>query len=105
MGNQAVVGLPNGRFSDGGGIASGGMLKLQDSVVSGNSSNVEAAVPSSFFSGEPDKRQMRAASTCKTARRRRSSARRSATTASLGATRWVTRMPRPAVSTPTARCS
>ena len=51
-GNQAVVGLPNGRFTDGGGIASGGVLKLQDSVVAGNSSDVEAAVPSSFFSGD-----------------------------------------------------
>ena len=51
-GNRAVVGLPNGRFTDGGGISSGGVLKLQDSVVSGNSSDVEAAVPSSFFSGD-----------------------------------------------------
>jgi hypothetical protein len=51
-GNRAVVGLPNGRFSDGGGISSGGVLKLQDSVVSGNSSDADAAVPSSFFSGD-----------------------------------------------------
>jgi len=51
-GNQAVVGLPNGRFSNGGGISGGGVVNVQDSVVSGNSSNADAAVPSSFFSGD-----------------------------------------------------
>jgi hypothetical protein len=51
-GNTAAVGLPNGQFSDGGGITSGGVLNIQGSTVSGNSSDVEAAIPSSFFSGD-----------------------------------------------------
>lgn len=49
-GNRAAVSLPNGRNTDGGGIVSYGTLSVEDSVVGGNSSIVEAAVPSSFFS-------------------------------------------------------
>ena len=51
-GNTAAVGLPNGQFSDGGGITSSGVLNIQGSTVSGNHSDVEAAIPSSFFSGD-----------------------------------------------------
>ncbi len=51
-GNRVTVAPPNGAFSDGGGIASGGVLSMVDSVVSGNSSDADAAVPSSFFSGD-----------------------------------------------------
>jgi hypothetical protein len=51
-GNTSAVGLPNGQFSDGGGITSGGALHVQGSSVSGNSSSVEAAIPSSFFLGD-----------------------------------------------------
>jgi hypothetical protein len=51
-GNTAAVGLPNGQFSDGGGLTSGGVLHVHASVVGGNSSTVEAAVPSSFFGGD-----------------------------------------------------
>jgi hypothetical protein len=47
-GNRAVVGLPNGRFTDGGGIYDGGALTIQNSVISGNTSTVTAAVPSMF---------------------------------------------------------
>lgn len=50
-GNRAAVSLPNGRNTDGGGIVSFGVLRVEDSVVGGNRSEVEAAVPSSFFSG------------------------------------------------------
>src|SRR5262249_112589 len=50
--NTAAVGLPNGQFSYGGGITSGGMLRVEDSTVSGNSSDVEAAIASSFFAGD-----------------------------------------------------
>jgi hypothetical protein len=49
-GNRAAVSLPNGRNTDGGGIVSYGILTVEDSVVGENSSIVEAAVPSSFFS-------------------------------------------------------
>ena len=48
-GNRAAVSLPNGRNTDGGGIVSYGLLTAEDSTVSGNRSDVEAAVPSSFF--------------------------------------------------------
>src|SRR6266540_2916291 len=44
-GNRVTVAPPNGAFSDGGGIASGGVLSMVDSVVSGNSSDADAAVP------------------------------------------------------------
>jgi hypothetical protein len=50
-GNSAAVSLPNGRNTDGGGIVSYGVLTVEDSVIGGNRSDVEAAVPSSFFSG------------------------------------------------------
>jgi len=50
-GNRAAVSQPNGRNTDGGGIVSYGVLTVEDSVVSSNHSDVEAAVPSSFFSG------------------------------------------------------
>jgi hypothetical protein len=49
-GNGAAVNAPNGRNTDGGGIVSYGVLTVEDSVVSRNSSDVEASVPSSFFS-------------------------------------------------------
>lgn len=47
-GNVAAVGPPNGQFSDGGGITSHGVLTIEDSVVSENTSMVTASVPSSF---------------------------------------------------------
>jgi hypothetical protein len=47
-GNRATVSAPNGRFTDGGGIVSGGTLTIGDSVVSGNTSSVAASVPSFF---------------------------------------------------------
>lgn len=51
-GNRAAVNPPNGRNTDAGGIANfGGALTIEDSVVGGNRSEVEAAVFSSFFSG------------------------------------------------------
>jgi hypothetical protein len=50
-GNRAAVSPPNGRNTDGGGIVSYGVLTVEDSVIGGNRSDVEAAVPSSFFSG------------------------------------------------------
>jgi hypothetical protein len=48
-GNRAAVSPPNGRNTDGGGIVSYGVLTVEDSFVGGNRSDVEAAVPSSFF--------------------------------------------------------
>jgi hypothetical protein len=50
-GNRAAVSPPNGSNTDGGGIVSYGQLTVEGSVVSGNHSDVEAALPSSFFSG------------------------------------------------------
>jgi len=47
-GNRATVSPPNGRFTDGGGIVDEGVLTIQDSVVSGNHSDVAASVPSVF---------------------------------------------------------
>jgi len=47
-GNRVAVSEPNGRFSDGGGIVSGGVLTMEDSIVSGNTSSVAASVPSFF---------------------------------------------------------
>jgi hypothetical protein len=47
--NRAAVSPPNGRNTDGGGISSSGSLTVEDSVISGNRSDVEASVPSSFF--------------------------------------------------------
>jgi hypothetical protein len=49
--NRAAVNPPNGRNTDGGGIVSYGVLRVESSVISGNRSGVDAAVPSSFFSG------------------------------------------------------
>jgi hypothetical protein len=49
-GNRAFVTTPNGRFTDGGGIVSDGVLTMVGSLVSGNSSEVAASVASSFFS-------------------------------------------------------
>jgi hypothetical protein len=46
--NRAAVSAPNGRNTDAGGISSGGVLALEDSVVSGNVSSVAASVPSFF---------------------------------------------------------
>jgi hypothetical protein len=43
------VSLPNGRNTDGGGIVSYGVLTVEDSVISGNSSEVDASVPSVFL--------------------------------------------------------
>jgi hypothetical protein len=51
-GNAAAVGLPNGQFSDGGGITSAGVLNVHGTTISGNSSDAHAAVASSFFSGD-----------------------------------------------------
>ena len=52
-GNRVAVNPPNGRNTDAGGIANfGGLLTIEDSVVGSNRSEVEAAVPSSFFSGD-----------------------------------------------------
>ncbi len=50
-GNTAAVGLPNGQFSDGGGITSSGVLHMQSTEVTGNNSNVQAAIANSFFGG------------------------------------------------------
>ena len=47
-GNRAVVTVPNGRFTDGGGITDGGVLTIEDSVVSDNSSEVTSSVASTF---------------------------------------------------------
>jgi len=47
--NRAAVSEPNGRNTDAGGISSSGSLTIKDSVISSNRSDVEAAVPSSFF--------------------------------------------------------
>ena len=47
-GNRAVVTVPNGRFTDGGGIADNGVLTIEDSVVSDNSSEVSSSVASTF---------------------------------------------------------
>ena len=46
--NSAAVSAPNGRNTDAGGITSGGVLAIEDSVVSRNTSTVSAAVPSFF---------------------------------------------------------
>jgi len=58
-GNTAAVGLPNGQFSDGGGITSAGSLTMQATEVSGNSSTVEAALPSMAF-GDPKEQEANA---------------------------------------------
>jgi hypothetical protein len=50
--NRAGVSPPNGRVADGGGIAGDGTLTVEDSTIHGNRSEVEAAVPSSFFAGD-----------------------------------------------------
>ena len=47
--NRASVSAPNGRNTDGGGIVSYGVLTMEESVVSGNTSEVDASVASSFF--------------------------------------------------------
>lgn len=47
--NRASVSAPDGRNTDGGGIVSYGVLTMDESVVSGNTSEVDASVPSSFF--------------------------------------------------------
>ena len=47
-GNRAVVTVPNGRFTDGGGITDGGVLTIEDSVVSDNSSKVTSSVANTF---------------------------------------------------------
>jgi hypothetical protein len=46
--NRAAVSAPNGRFTDGGGITSIGVLMLEDSSVNRNTSSVSASVPSFF---------------------------------------------------------
>ncbi len=51
-GNRVAVSLPNGHNTDGGGIASHGVLTLEDSIVRDNRSEVEASTASSFFSGD-----------------------------------------------------
>lgn len=51
-GNAAAVGLPDGQFTDGGGITSDGVLNMQSTEVSGNSSTVAAAIASNAF-GDP----------------------------------------------------
>jgi hypothetical protein len=47
-GNRVAVSAPNGRNTDGGGIVSLGVLTVENSVISGNSSEVDASVPSVF---------------------------------------------------------
>jgi hypothetical protein len=47
-GNRAATSPPNGQFADGGGIADDGTLVLDTSVVTGNTSEVSAAVASTF---------------------------------------------------------
>lgn len=51
-GNRVAVSPPNGHNTDGGGIASHGVLTLEDSIVRDNRSEVDASAPSSFFSGD-----------------------------------------------------
>jgi fibronectin-binding autotransporter adhesin len=48
-GNRAVATPPNGRSADGGGISGYGVLTVEDSVISNNSSEVAASVPSVFL--------------------------------------------------------
>ena len=47
-GNRAAVSVPNGQFTEGGGIVDAGVLTIEDSTVDANSSVVESSVPSSF---------------------------------------------------------
>jgi hypothetical protein len=47
-GNRAATGLPNGQFADGGGIADNGTLTVEASFVTSNTSEVSAAVASTF---------------------------------------------------------
>jgi hypothetical protein len=47
-GNAAAVNPPNGSFTDGGGIADGGPMTIEESSVDDNSSVVVASVPSTF---------------------------------------------------------
>jgi hypothetical protein len=47
--NRAAVSPPNGRNTDGGGISSSGTLTVEGSVIGGNSSEVDASVPSVFL--------------------------------------------------------
>jgi hypothetical protein len=47
--NRAAVSPPNGRNTDAGGISSSGTLRVEDSVISDNRSEVEASVPSVFL--------------------------------------------------------
>jgi hypothetical protein len=44
-GNRVAATAPNGQFAIGGGISGGGLLTIDDSVVSGNSVDVDAAFP------------------------------------------------------------
>jgi len=48
-GNRAAVSAPNGRNTDAGGISSSGTLRVENSVVSGNLSTVDASVASVFL--------------------------------------------------------
>jgi len=54
--NRAAVSVPNGRNTDAGAIASYGELAIDESVLNGNRSEVDAAVPSTF----PDNPQQEA---------------------------------------------
>ena len=101
--NRAAVSPPNGRNTDGGGISSSGTLTVEGSVISGNRSDVEASVPSSFLV-DFAKRRTPAGSTFPRIVDEHHGVRGSAATASARATRPVTPRPRPAASTPTARC-
>jgi len=47
-GNRSAVSPPVGRFAEGGGIGDDGTLAIEDSVVSGNTADARADVPSSF---------------------------------------------------------
>src|SRR5262245_49777428 len=46
--NRAATILPNGKFADGAGIASNGVLAIEDSAINDNSVDVSANVPSFF---------------------------------------------------------
>lgn len=51
-GNQAAVSPPDGRFSEGGGIENFGAMTIENSQISGNTSAVASAVPSSILAND-----------------------------------------------------
>ena len=101
--NRAAVVAPNGAFTDGGGIADGGALTLESSVVAENVSMVTAAVPS-YFPFDVEVEANAGGLYLRAGHRPRSEARGSAGTASSRPTPQATSRPRAAASTRTAGC-